>query len=75
MRKKSIFLIVSLEWTLLYSLSAPRWLMFLISTKALYEQMVALKINVEILEPFGVLSEGWDGKLSVWTWVLKPNKK
>lgn len=49
--------------------------MFLISTKALYEQMVALKINVEILEPFGVLSEGWDGKLSVWTWVLKPKKK
>ena len=56
-RKKNIFLIVSLEWTLLYNLSALRWLVFLISTKAFYEEMMALKIT-EILEPPGVLSEG-----------------
>lgn len=72
LRKKGIFLIVSLEWTLLYNFSAPRWLTFLISTKALSEQLVALKINVEILDPFGVLSEDWDCKL--WTWILKPTK-
>ena len=54
-RKKNIFLIVPLVWLLLCNLSAPRWRMFLISTKASHEQIVALKINLEILEPSGVV--------------------
>jgi hypothetical protein len=54
-KKRGIFFPVPLECTDLCNLSALRWPMILITTKALYELMVALQINTGFMEPLTFL--------------------